>query len=631
MSSQPCWSAGGRNAPEETNRRNWPPNCAWIAPEQPTPDWHGQAPADRAQPVERGGLAASCDLALDLAPEQVEHLGDHDHRRHAMSAQRIEDDPRTPTADVQHVRPDRQRIEQADRLLEQVRQRQDRHDAVLHRGHDPVERFDRGEDIVVGEHHALGRTRGPGREHELEQVLRRGRWPARRPAPPSRPGTTRPARPTRVSTVVVGNRSRRASRGSGASRPVPRIRCRAPDAPTDHLDRVGRHPQVERDEHQAGPHRPEVGRRQLRRRGRPGQQAVAGLEAERAQPPGGQARAAIELAEAPGRGRSVVAAQAQRRPIAVPGDGVLEQVDQGAGHDMSVPREMTTVAPQPHRNTWRMSPRHDHPAMDPVRLGHACRALRIRRRWRQEDLAGRAKVSRSTISRLERGRLGAITVSKLRRVTEALEADLDVRVRWNGESLDRLLDHAHAVLVEVVVDRLKSAGWEVEVEVSFAIGGERGSIDVAAYHRDRGIVLVVEVKSVVPDSQATIHGLDRKARLAPQVAKARGWACRGVARLLVIGDSSTSRRRISQLGSTYGVAFPMVGRAMLGWLRQPVGPASGLVFLPFARPGSARSVTTGVQRIRTSSRASGDTNRAPRARMGRLDRTGDANAHTARE
>lgn len=222
------------------------------------------------------------------------------------------------------------------------------------------------------------------------------------------------------------------------------------------------------------------------------------------------------------------------------------------------------------------------------------------------------------ISRLERGRIGATTVSKLRRVTEALEADLDVRVRWNGESLDRLLDQAHAALVEVVVERLRSAGWEVEVEVSFAIGAERGSVDVAAYHHDRGMVLVVEVKSVVPDSQATIHGLDRKAGLAPHLAGARRWGYRGVARLLVIGDSSTSRRRISQLAVTYGVAFPTVGRAALRWLRHPVEPISGLVFLPFARPGNTRSITTGVQRIRTSNRRSRDTNRAPGAHTGPL-------------
>jgi len=272
------------------------------------------------------------------------------------------------------------------------------------------------------------------------------------------------------------------------------------------------------------------------------------------------------------------------------------------------------VARRPERaapDTCEVSRLADALPMDPVRLGHACRVLRIRSRWRQEDLAARAKVSRSAISRIERGRIGSVTLGKLRRVSEALDADLDIRLRWNGEGLDRLLDQAHAGLVEVLVERLRTAGWEVEVEASFAIGGERGSVDVAAYHRQRGVVLVTEVKSVVPDSQATIHGLDRKSRLAPHIAAARGWRCRSVSRMLVIGDSATSRRRIAQLSATYGVAFPVVGRAAQAWLREPDRPISGLLFLPFARPANVRAGTTGVQRVRTPIRRAGGANHAP--------------------
>jgi transcriptional regulator with XRE-family HTH domain len=41
--------------------------------------------------------------------------------------------------------------------------------------------------------------------------------------------------------------------------------------------------------------------------------------------------------------------------------------------------------------------------MEPVRLGNAFRALRIRKRWRQEDLAARIGVSRQLISKIESG------------------------------------------------------------------------------------------------------------------------------------------------------------------------------------------------------------------------------------
>lgn len=161
-----------------------------------------------------------------------------------------------------------------------------------------------------------------------------------------------------------------------------------------------------------------------------------------------------------------------------------------------------------------------------------------------------------------------------------------------------MLDRSHAELVDGVVDMLHRVHWETAVEVSFSKWGERGSIDVFARHSLTGTVLVAEVKSVVPDSQAMLHALDRKARLAPEIARDRGWVCDVVARLLVIGESSTSRRRISALGATYAVAFPTVGWAVRRWLRAPAGRMSGLLFLPYARGSSTSARTTGVQRVR---------------------------------
>jgi transcriptional regulator with XRE-family HTH domain len=251
--------------------------------------------------------------------------------------------------------------------------------------------------------------------------------------------------------------------------------------------------------------------------------------------------------------------------------------------------------------------------MDPVRLGHAYRALRLRRRWRQVDLGANAGVSPSAISRLERGRVDEVSVATLRKVAEALEASLDVRLRWNGEGLDRLLDEAHAGLVERLVQRLLTDGWLADVEVSFAIRGERGSIDVLGYHAPTGMVLVTEIKSVVPDSQATIAGVDRKARLGPEIARSRGWTCRGVARLLVVGDSSTSRRRIEELSMTYRAAFPRTGREVIRWLRAPDGPMAGLLFLPYSRGVHGRKTITGMQRVRRA----GSERREPHSRVGR--------------
>ena len=126
-----------------------------------------------------------------------------------------------------------------------------------------------------------------------------------------------------------------------------------------------------------------------------------------------------------------------------------------------------------------------------------------------------------------------------------------MRLDWNGEALDRLLDGEHANLVEIVARRLRSAGWEVAAEVTFWIRGERGSVDLLAWHPATRVLLVIEVKSVVPDQQATLSTLDRKARLGREIAGERGWNPLAVGRLLVIGDSRTARRRVDEHATTY--------------------------------------------------------------------------------
>lgn len=254
--------------------------------------------------------------------------------------------------------------------------------------------------------------------------------------------------------------------------------------------------------------------------------------------------------------------------------------------------------------------------MDGIRIGRQLRALRLRRGLRQEDVGRAAHISRPVVSRIERGLIGNVQIGQLERATASLGATLDLRIRWNGEQLDRLLDDGHARLVEIVVALLRVSGWEVAVEVSYSIWGERGSIDVFAFHLLTRIVLVVEVKSVVPDSQAMLHALDRKTRLARDIAEKRGWRGVAVARLLIVGSSATSRRRVARLAATYAIAFPTRGRAVREWVRSPSGPISGLLFIAYAPRGSVKKGTAGQQRVRRASNPVGRDVSAPNASPG---------------
>ncbi len=247
--------------------------------------------------------------------------------------------------------------------------------------------------------------------------------------------------------------------------------------------------------------------------------------------------------------------------------------------------------------------------MDLLRVGRSLRALRIRRRLRQEDLAAEARVSRAKVARAETGRILRLPLGDLVAVAAALGADVDIRLRWRGESLDRLLDAAHAALVDECVRLLQRLGWETAVEVTFATGGERGSVDILAWHPDSRTLLVVEVKSVVPDAQAMLAAHDRKIRLGREIGASRGWSATSVAGLLVIGDASTARDRVHRLSKVFEVAYPVRGWAARHWLADPTSTAgrmarhpSALLFLQYVHGASTMGSLVPRQRIRKRDR-----------------------------
>lgn len=231
--------------------------------------------------------------------------------------------------------------------------------------------------------------------------------------------------------------------------------------------------------------------------------------------------------------------------------------------------------------------------MDPARFGADIRLLRRRRGWSQRRLASEAKTSRWSIAEVEAGRRDRLPLERLIAIVASLGGYLSVRILYQGEGLDRLRDRRHAALVEAMVERLQAEGWEVATEVTFNNFGERGSIDILAFHPATRSLLVVEVKTVVPDIGGLLSTLDRKVRLAADIARARGWQVKRVARLLVarllvIPEASTARRRIAEHEATFDNAFPARNVEVNAWLRSPSGSLSGLLYLSTARESSTR-------------------------------------------
>lgn len=225
--------------------------------------------------------------------------------------------------------------------------------------------------------------------------------------------------------------------------------------------------------------------------------------------------------------------------------------------------------------------------MDDPRVGAAFRAVRVRRRWRQSDVAARAGVSRAFISLLERGHLDRVSLAALRRVARVLDIRVDLYARWRGGSLDRMLSARHSQLAEsVAVMFTDQPGWLIAPEVSFSVYGERGVIDILAFHAASGCLLVIELKTEIVDVNELVGTLDRKHRLARGIARERGWHPKTVSRWVIVSRSRTNLRRIEAHRAILRAAFPDDGRTMRAWLRAPGRPVSALSTWSDATPGS---------------------------------------------
>jgi transcriptional regulator with XRE-family HTH domain len=261
--------------------------------------------------------------------------------------------------------------------------------------------------------------------------------------------------------------------------------------------------------------------------------------------------------------------------------------------------------------------------MHDPRLGAAFRAVRIKRGWRQSDVAAIARVSRQSIGRVEAGDIGRIPLDTLERIADRLEIRLTLLARWRGGELDRQLSARHAALSELVAQHLRAAGWTVVPRVSFSIWGERGLVDLIAWHEPTRSLIVIEIKTEVVDVEETVGTLDRKRRLGSQIVADRGWRPRSVSMWLVIADGSTNRRRVAAHSTLLRSVYRVEGRAMRRWVAGPgssavAGSVSGLRPLELAQMSRTRALDEASPPASESESRGGIPPRVDRPWWGRL-------------
>ena len=238
------------------------------------------------------------------------------------------------------------------------------------------------------------------------------------------------------------------------------------------------------------------------------------------------------------------------------------------------------------------------PSVNFVRVGRVVRTLRRSRGWRQVDLAARADCSQQLISTIECGGGSRVAVRTLSRVAQALQAELDITVRWRGGQLERLLDEGHAALVARAADLLAAVGWVVQLEVSYETPRAAGAIDILAFHPPARVLLVVEVKTELLSAEATLRRHDEKVRLAEVIARDRlSWDALTVSALLVVPRSTTIWRTLERRSDLFARAYPQRGRGVSEWLRAPFGHMRGVWTISPTTQGGARTALTSRRRV----------------------------------
>lgn len=241
--------------------------------------------------------------------------------------------------------------------------------------------------------------------------------------------------------------------------------------------------------------------------------------------------------------------------------------------------------------------------MDDARVGAAFRAVRVRRGWRQVDVARRARAHVSTVSLIERGHLQGVSPRALRRIAGALEVRIEFTLRLPHGELERLLNEGHAAMHEALARHLSTLpGWLHAPEVSFAVYGERGVIDILAFHSPTGSLLVIELKTEIVSIEDLLMTMDVRLRHAVDIARARGWQPRTVSAWVVVAESDLNRRRVRRHAAALRSAFPADGRTMRAWLLHPRGPIRALSFWANFGQNTATQKVAARRRLRVRTR-----------------------------
>ena len=131
------------------------------------------------------------------------------------------------------------------------------------------------------------------------------------------------------------------------------------------------------------------------------------------------------------------------------------------------------------------------------------------RAWSQRELAARAAVGQMTVSRLERGLGGGLTIDSWQRI--ALALDRPLRVELVRSRLDDApIDAGHLAIQELILRTARTSGTTGRFELPTRPGDPSRSVDIGLRNDRNRTLVIVEAWNRLDDIGAAARVTNRK-------------------------------------------------------------------------------------------------------------------------
>lgn len=232
-------------------------------------------------------------------------------------------------------------------------------------------------------------------------------------------------------------------------------------------------------------------------------------------------------------------------------------------------RKRTTVAVQARR------------VLQPVltREGAKVRSARKRRRWTQLVIAARVGVAPSTISALERGDGGSLSLELWQQLALVLALPFDVSL--GRDALEEPIDAGHLAIQELVLRLGRATGRRRTFELATKPAEPARSTDVGLIDDSQRRLLQVECVNTFGNINASIRSSDRKRAEAEALAISIGHGRPYTVHLCwVVRATRRNRQLLATYPELFASRFPGSSRAWVDALTRggPPPDEPGLVW-----------------------------------------------------